>query len=326
MDEGFTYVSSAGRWAFVLFAFAFGGILGSFMNVVAYRLPRRMSLSWPGSHCPHCGKSIRWHDNVPIVGWLWLGGRCRDCRAPISPRYPLVEALVATISALLAWADLFVPLVSPELEVGEAYGLNLGPYVFHLGLMCVLVTAALIEYDGHRPPARMFTLAMALGLAAGGMWPQLRWDAAIGEAHLTGVLAGALGGLAALVLAALAWPAWIGRADEPRIATAAIAAAELVLVGVFLGTREAACAAALAMLLYAASRVMARAWPAVERFGWAGCLSGATLVTVVALASSPELDSRMIEYSATMTLVLSGVVVAVGAVVSRLVTSSGTRA
>ncbi len=313
-----TYVSSAGRWAFVLLAFALGGTLGSFLNVVVYRLPRRMSLSWPGSHCTSCGKPIRWHDNVPVFGWLWLGGRCRDCRAPISPRYPLVEALVAVISAALAWVDLFVPLASPEPGLADAYALSVGPYAFHLLLMCVLVAAALIEYDAHRPPARMFTLAMAVGLAAGGMWPQLRWDAPLVETHLGGVSAGVLGVLAALVLAGLAWPAWIGRADEPRIAKAALAAAELALVGVFLGTRETACAAALAMTLYAVSQLAGRVWQSIAGFGWAGCLSVATLVTIVALGGSAWMDAQAIQNSAIATLVAAGIVVAVAAVASRL--------
>jgi leader peptidase (prepilin peptidase)/N-methyltransferase len=317
------YVSVTGRWAFVLLAFALGGTLGSFMNVVVYRLPRRMSLSWPGSHCPSCGKAIRWHDNVPILGWLWLKGRCRDCRAPISPRYPLVEALVAAISASLAWVDLFVPLASPDLELANAYGLSVGPYAFHLGLMCTLVTAALIEYDRNRPPARMFTLAMAIGLAAGGMWPQLRWDAPLGETHLGGVFAGVLGGLASLVVAALGWPAWIGRAEKPRGSAAALAAAELAMVGVFLATREMAIAGATAMALYAASMALGRAWTGATRFGWAGCLAIATLVTIVALRSCLWLESRIIEYDALATFVVAGIVVATAALVSRLIATPG---
>ncbi|MGL4943412.1 MAG: prepilin peptidase [Thermoguttaceae bacterium] len=75
----------------------FGGAVGSFLNVVVYRLPRGESLISPPSHCPKCGHHIRFSDNVPVVGWIFLGGRCRDCRAAISVRYPLVEAAVAAI-------------------------------------------------------------------------------------------------------------------------------------------------------------------------------------------------------------------------------------
>ena len=72
-----------------------GACVGSFLNVVAWRLPRQESLLWPASHCPRCGTSLRWYDNLPIIGWLLLQGRCRHCRQPISRRYPLVELLSA---------------------------------------------------------------------------------------------------------------------------------------------------------------------------------------------------------------------------------------
>ena len=82
-----------------------GACVGSFTNVVAWRLPRQESVVFPGSHCPKCGHAIRWHDNLPVLGWLLLRGHCRDCDAAISWRYPAVEALSAGlwISALLVW-------------------------------------------------------------------------------------------------------------------------------------------------------------------------------------------------------------------------------
>lgn len=73
------------------FAFAFGAIVGSFLNVVIHRYPIEESIVFPPSRCPECGAPIRWFDNVPLLAWLWLRGRCRDCRQPISLRYPLVE-------------------------------------------------------------------------------------------------------------------------------------------------------------------------------------------------------------------------------------------
>src|SRR4051794_41406993 len=69
-----------------------GLMLGSFLNVVAFRLPRGESLVRPGSHCPSCGAAVRPYDNVPLLSWLWLRGRCRGCGERISPRYPGVEA------------------------------------------------------------------------------------------------------------------------------------------------------------------------------------------------------------------------------------------
>ena len=86
-----------------LLAAIFGGlgaIVGSFLNVVIYRLPRGRSLGATGrSHCPQCSHLIAWYDNIPVVSYLVLAGRCRSCRARISPRYPFVEALTAAIFA-----------------------------------------------------------------------------------------------------------------------------------------------------------------------------------------------------------------------------------
>lgn len=90
----------------IAFAFAFGAAWGSFLNVVVYRLPREVSvLRTPPSSCPACAVPIRWVDNLPLVSWLLLRGRCRSCRAPISLRYPLVEAAggVLAVLALLRW-------------------------------------------------------------------------------------------------------------------------------------------------------------------------------------------------------------------------------
>src|SRR3954447_2532109 len=77
-----------------------GLLIGSFLNVVIYRLPRGESLSHPGSRCPGCGQPIRAFDNIPVLSWLFLAGRARCCKIKISARYPLIEAL----GGLLAWA------------------------------------------------------------------------------------------------------------------------------------------------------------------------------------------------------------------------------
>jgi len=90
------------HWLIAVWLFALGGAFGSFLNVVIYRLPAGMSLLRPGSHCPACKRPIRWFDNVPILGWLILRGRCRDCRAKISARYPTIEAITAGLFLLLA--------------------------------------------------------------------------------------------------------------------------------------------------------------------------------------------------------------------------------
>src|SRR5262245_34692292 len=150
-------VTATGRVLVVAWLFLMGGILGSFMNVVVYRVPLAMSLSRPGSRCPECLHAIRWYDNVPIFGWLWLHGRCRDCDAPISVRYPLVELLVAATSAALAWSTCLEPLpASPEMaDAASTYAVRLGLWAFQMLLVCTLCCAALMELDGHFAPPRM---------------------------------------------------------------------------------------------------------------------------------------------------------------------------
>lgn len=88
----------------LLFSGLLGGTVGSFLNVCIYRIPiEGLRVSHPrGSFCPSCKAPVRWYDNVPLLAWLWLRGRCRDCSNPISPRYPLVEAFTAAIFVLIA--------------------------------------------------------------------------------------------------------------------------------------------------------------------------------------------------------------------------------
>lgn len=77
--------------------------MGSFLNVVIYRIPAGLSILHPPSRCPHCEHRLRPYDNVPVLGWLWLKGRCRYCRAPISPRYPLIEVLTGGFFLAAFW-------------------------------------------------------------------------------------------------------------------------------------------------------------------------------------------------------------------------------
>lgn len=89
---------------FVFLLAAIGAAVGSFLNVVIWRVPEKMSLVSPPSHCPKCNSPVRWFDNVPIVSWFILKGRCRDCKEPISFRYPLVEALSCFVAVIVSWA------------------------------------------------------------------------------------------------------------------------------------------------------------------------------------------------------------------------------
>jgi leader peptidase (prepilin peptidase) / N-methyltransferase len=135
-------------WLIFAWLCVMGGAVGSFLNVVVYRLPNGVSLITPPSHCPACKQPIRWFDNVPVFGWIMLGGRCRNCRSPISIRYPLVEAVTAAMFGGLA-------LVENPLSV--AYGC-------HLVWLCTLLCGVLIAIDRKRPPLRLFIPALVAGV------------------------------------------------------------------------------------------------------------------------------------------------------------------
>ena len=90
-------------WFWPVLITAYGACVGSFLNVVIYRLPEGLSLVWPPSRCPGCGHKLAFYDNVPVLGWLWLGGKCRYCRAGISIQYPLIEAATAALFGGLYW-------------------------------------------------------------------------------------------------------------------------------------------------------------------------------------------------------------------------------
>jgi leader peptidase (prepilin peptidase)/N-methyltransferase len=165
----------------------FGAIVGSFFNVVAYRLPRKESLLRPGSRCPHCETPIKPYDNVPVLGWLWLRGRCRACGAPIAWRYPLVEALTGLLCAGVV------------VRFGADRDVWLG-----LALVLLLVPVTLIDLDFHIIPNVLMAIGAVVALA---LTAATRSDDLVG--HLIAAAAG--GGF--FLIAALAYPAGMGMGD-----------------------------------------------------------------------------------------------------------------
>jgi hypothetical protein len=107
-------------WATTFLAALIGAVVGSFLNVCIYRLPRRASLMWPGSACPACQRPLAWFENLPILSFIALRGRCRTCRAPISSRYPVVEAVTAVMFAVAWWYFGATPLLVSRLVFGCA--------------------------------------------------------------------------------------------------------------------------------------------------------------------------------------------------------------
>ena len=166
---------------FELFVVAYASILvlivGSYLNVVIYRLPRRMSTVRPRSSCPACGAPIGARDNLPVVSWLLLGGRCRACRAPISPRYPLIEA---------ATAALFVGCV-------VAFGVTVAALAAAL-FGALLIALAAIDVEHMLLPDRLTLPGIAAGLALSPFLPFGGFRAALLGALLGGGILLALAG------------------------------------------------------------------------------------------------------------------------------------
>jgi leader peptidase (prepilin peptidase)/N-methyltransferase len=155
-------------------AAAFGLLIGSFLNVVAYRLPRGESLATPGSRCPACATPVSPRNNVPVLSWLLLRGRCRRCAEPIARRYPAVEALTAALFAAVA--------------VVHAHDTTM--LVLGLVLVAFLVPIALIDLD-HRiipnrltAPAAVLAVVLGTALDPGGEVERLIAGAAAGGALL----------------------------------------------------------------------------------------------------------------------------------------------
>jgi prepilin signal peptidase PulO-like enzyme (type II secretory pathway) len=270
-------------WAtLALWLAAVGGCIGSFLNVVVYRLPRGKNLSYPGSACPLCGHPIRWYHNIPIFGWLILRGRCHDCHAPIAPRYPMVEAIVAGIfvataitGPLAGGMQVSDPLIRTATELP---GVVWGRYAYHLLLLCVLLAAAQIEWDGpskeSRFPWLLLFVPLTIGIVAPIFWPELNpvplanplpaWLAE--QPQLQALAEGLAGIVVGAAMAALAWPATGFAAFGSKGHYLALIHA--ATIGAFLGWQAAAGLVLCTAAVYGLPVIMALFDPLLRRLPW----------------------------------------------------------
>jgi leader peptidase (prepilin peptidase)/N-methyltransferase len=167
--------------ATVLFGFAWGAMLGSFINVVVHRLPRGESVVTNRSRCPRCGAAIRSSDNVPVLGWLRLGGRCRDCNAAIAAIYPVVEAGCGGAVMLLAAAELagggrWLPAFAGEHPAGIDRLLRgdwqlLAAFFLHAAVVLTVLTWSLLDAAGHHLTRTIPAATLALAVMAVALLP-----------------------------------------------------------------------------------------------------------------------------------------------------------
>jgi len=148
-------------WYWIVFLFAVGGCVGSFLNVVIYRIPRDKSLVLPPSSCPACGKHIRFYDNIPLISWVLLGGKCRNCRARISPRYFVIELLTG-----LVFVGMYALYFRSGLRSGVPDFLSGGWFLYlsSLILLSSLIAASAIDLEMWIIPLSICWFATAAGL------------------------------------------------------------------------------------------------------------------------------------------------------------------
>jgi leader peptidase (prepilin peptidase)/N-methyltransferase len=230
--------------AIILF---FGGSIGSFLNVVVYRVPMGLSIVRPGSHCPRCKTPIRARHNLPVIGWLMLGGNCYDCKAPIAARYPLVELAFGLALLLLAICEPLTQGAALPLWRGippAEYPLP-GISAYHFFLISVLGAAGLMQLDRAIVPARYWRLLLPAALVAPIFSPALRPVPMSGFVFPGGPLFGMVEGLAeglvgaavGTVLGVAAWPA--ATIGIPRRSGHLASVAAAALVGIELGWQAA---------------------------------------------------------------------------------------
>lgn len=221
---------------------AFGLCLGSFVNVLIYRLPLDESIILPRSRCPRCSGPIAWHDNIPVLSFLLLGGRCRSCREPISWRYPLVEIVVGALAVGLSlrWGSSLWPAAALLASAG-------------------LVAIALIDWDTTYIPDELSVGLIAAGLLASPLNPILGQGAFVKWGRCLPSLTGALAGFLACLFVA-----WLG---EKIFGKEAMGGGDMKLLGAVgawsgaLGALDCILVAAFLGSFFGFARILRRAGP-----------------------------------------------------------------
>jgi leader peptidase (prepilin peptidase)/N-methyltransferase len=251
--ERMSFVEEAGfrcGEAMVTFCFfALGANIGSFLNVVVWRMPLGKSIVHGDSRCPVCSTLITKRDNIPIFGWLGLGGQCRACGTEISPRYPIVEAITGSVFLLFYFAELIsgganLPVRGINTYRGVLWIIMypkwdlIGLYLYHCYLFCVLLVLVLMTKDQKRIPRRflifVFTLAMVLpgffsDLTVVSFWPGLTTTALMNSALSAGI-----GGMVGTTIGCVLRLAW-GRNTTDNEYESLVIVPAYGLIGIVLG-------------------------------------------------------------------------------------------
>jgi leader peptidase (prepilin peptidase)/N-methyltransferase len=240
-----------------MLVFWFGACMGSFLNVCIYRIPREESVISPGSHCPHCNTGIHWYDNIPLVSFCVLRARCRSCKASISPRYVIVETLIAVLFVLV-WLK---ASPTPALAMTPLYAFALIP-IFWLAVFG-LALGTFVDLEHMIIPDRVSLGGIVLGLGFSTLVPAMQGQPDAYGGFVSSLLGASLGvGLlwAIAVLGKLAF-----RKDAMGMGDVKLMGA----IGAFLG------------------------WPAVVFTLMASSFLGASFGISMILAGKKEMQSRI---------------------------------
>jgi prepilin signal peptidase PulO-like enzyme (type II secretory pathway) len=266
--------------------FALGAVVGSFLNVVIHRLPLGKSLVYPPSHCPFCETPIPWYDNIPILSWMLLRGRCRFCRKPISVRYLIVEILTAVLFVVVFWGSfqpgkdfphlwgkeplgiwgwLAVPDYRPETSP-PSWAAVIRRTLAYLLLLTTLLAATVIAWEGKKVPLRLFLPLYAAGII---LWLALPWLPAFGLFGVPDPIESIFWGASSLVAGGLIvfLGAWFWNPELRPGFTPAMFSASLLV-----GPQRALVAGSGALLAFVISRILVGILPALGRVPFVGWL------------------------------------------------------
>ena len=239
-------------WMALLWLAALGASIGSFLNVIVYRLPAGVSIVHPGSRCPSCKHDIRARDNIPIMGWIVLRGKCRDCGVRISARYPLVELATSLMFACVGLADVIAPTGANFPEAGSPFvtsttAIDWVHLLFHLFFLCTLMAVALIDWDQKAVPFRLFVvpILVAVGIQTG--FPEVIELAVGTSAGMNGLFSGLAGFICGALMGAIL--SWINGKYPITSQSWQSLCGVTILIGVYLGWQLSFCVLGLSLLV-----------------------------------------------------------------------------
>jgi leader peptidase (prepilin peptidase)/N-methyltransferase len=300
------------------------------MNVVIFRLPAGVSVVTPRSRCPQCSHHIRWYDNIPVLSWLVLRARCRDCGTSISARYPTVEAIVALFFVALAFlepitlgANLPEPLPLRPLRLFTMLTLWL-MYAYQLLLWCTLVCVAFVRYDGNRPPWRLFVPALVIGFVAPVFFPSLRplpFFAPVESAARLIALADGLVGLAAGFSLGTLIRGYARLAVRSSYSDVAVWA----LAGLFLGWQAITALACIVLAVHFVVVLASRRWQRLSRVPLSLHLAIATALYIVLWRYIVQLAPWLGAQATIATFAIGAVITAALSFASSRIEPSGQR-